>query len=246
MSEVSIELVPRSLASIGEEARLIRASFARVRTVNIPDLLRMELRSWEACAEARAHVERAIPHLRAMDFDPDRPFPLAEALREAGLDSVLVVTGDPPQDMARRVYPTTPVELITKLRQELPELRIYAGFDPYRTSIRQEVEYARAKLDAGADGLFSQPFFDLRLMQVWSELLAGCELWWGVSPVLRPQTRRYWETKNQAFFPADFEPTMKWNRRFAREALEWITRCDQNLYFMPIRAELGEYLGGIL
>jgi methylenetetrahydrofolate reductase (NADPH) len=246
VSEISIELVPRSLASIERESLLIRESFPSVRTVNIPDLLRMELRSWEACVAARAHVDRAIPHLRAMDFDPDRPFPLVERLREGGLDSVLVVTGDPPQDMARRVYPTTPVELIAKLRRELPELRIYAGFDPYRTGIRQEVEYARAKLDAGADGLFSQPFFDLRLMQVWSELLAGCELWWGVSPVLRPQTRRYWETKNQAFFPADFEPTMKWSRRFARQALEWVTRCDHNLYFMPIRAELGEYLGGIL
>ncbi len=246
MSRISIELVPRSVESIEADVALLCERFPGIDTVNIPDLMRMELRSWDACALARRRLARAIPHLRSMDFDPDRPLPLTEVLRNGGIDEVLVVTGDPPQDMARRVYPTTPIDLIARLKREMPELVVYAGFDPYRSGIREEIEYVRAKLDAGADALFSQPFFDLRLMQVWAELLAGCEVYWGVSPVMTPRQRRWWETKNHAVFPADFEPGPKWNQRFARAALDWARSRGANLYFMPIRTSLGDYLGAIL
>ncbi len=246
MAEISIELVPRSTESVEAEVAAVCEHFPRVRTVNVPDLLRFELRSWQACALARARLPRAIPHLRAMDFDRDRPFPLADEFREHDLAELLIVTGDSPQDMSHRVYPTSVLDLIGLVKQALPDVRIYAGFDPYRSGVRAELEYAEAKLEAGACGLFSQPFFDLRLMDVWSERLSGCELYWGVSPVTRPRQRRWWETKNRAVFPADFEPTLKWNRRFAREALEWAERRDTNLYYMPIRTGLVEYLDGIL
>lgn len=246
MTRISIELVPRSAESIEADVAQVREHFPSIDTVNIPDLLRMDLRSWDACGIARAALPHAIPHLRSMDFHPDRPFSLAETLTQRGIDELLVVTGDPPQDMAHRVYPTTPPELIAQIKRELPHAVVYAGFDPYRSGIRRELEYVQAKLDAGADGLFSQPFFDLRLMGVWCDLLAGCRIYWGISPVVRARQRRWWETKNQAFFPADFEPTLKWNRRFAREALDWARGRGTNLYFMPIRIGLDEYLDGII
>lgn len=246
MSEISIELVPRSADSIRTELELIRAQLPGVHTVNIPDLLRMDLRSWEACALARPQMGRAIPHLRSMDFPEDRPLALAGFLREHGLDEVLVISGDPPQDMAHQVYPTSPMDLIAKLGRELPDVKVFAGFDPYRSGSRRELDYVKAKLDAGARGFFSQPFFDLRLMDVWADLMTGCEIYWGISPVVSARQRRWWETKNQAFFPAGFEPTLKWNRRFAREALEWARARGTHLYFMPIRTGLLDYLGGVL
>ena len=246
MAQISIELVPRSTESIEAEVAEVCEHFPRVRTVNIPDLMRFELRSWQACALARARLPRAIPHLRAMDFDRDREFPLADYFRAHDFSELLIVTGDPPQDMSHPVYPTTVIELIGVVKRALPDVRIYAAFDPYRSGMRQELEYAEAKLEAGACGLFSQPFFDLRLMDVWSELLP-CELYWGVSPVTRPRQRLWWETKNHAVFPADFEPTLEWNRRFARRGPRLgATSHDQNLYFMPIRAGLVDYLDGIL
>ena len=246
MTDVSIELVPRSAASLDAELAVLRERFPRVATVNVPDLLRFSLRSWEACAQARRCVSRAIPHLRAMDFAPDRPFALGEKLAQAGIDSVLVVTGDPPQDLAHRVHPTTPVELIRRIKREAPGLHVYAALDPYRAGVRDELAYARAKLDAGADGLFSQPLFDARLLDVWSEQLAGIEVWWGVTPVVGARTRAYWERKNRAFFPARFEPTLAWSRSFAAEALAWARAHDAHLYFMPIRTDLLEWLDGIL
>jgi len=59
-----------------------------------------------------------------------------------------------------------PPELIRRIKREAPELTVYAGFDPYRSGVQAELEYAHAKLAAGADGLFSQPLFDERLLDV--------------------------------------------------------------------------------
>ena len=246
MTRISIELVPRSIASLDAELAAIAAQFPAVRTVNVPDLLRFPLRSWDACAHARNAIERAIPHLRAMDFPPDAPFALREKLAAARLDTVLVVTGDPPQDLGHRVYPTDPVALIRRIKREAPELTVYAGFDPYRSGVRAERDSIAAKLDAGADGFLSQPFFDLRLLDVWAELLEGPCVYWGVSPVLSARTRSYWETKNRAFFPRDFAPTLEWNRDFAARVLAWARAARRNLYFMPIRVDLVTWLGGIL
>jgi methylenetetrahydrofolate reductase (NADPH) len=225
---------------------VVREHFLGVRTVNIPDLLRFPLRSWEACRHSLRQLPHAIPHLRAMDFDAEKLFALAETPAAAGIREVLVVAGDPPPDLSHRVYPTRPVELIRRIKRDAPWLGVFAGFDPYRRGARQELDYASQKLDAGADALFSQPFFDLRLMEVWSELLAGVSVWWGVSPALSDRTRGYWETKNGAFFPADFEPTLAWNRDFAARALAWVRARAAHAYFMPIRADLARWLGGIL
>ena len=246
MTRISIELVPRSPASLDAELSVLHERFPSIDTVNVPDLLRFPLRSWEACAQARRSLRHAIPHLRAMDFAPDAAFPLREKLAASGIDSVLVVSGDPPQDLAHRVHPTGPVELIRRIKREAPELCVYAGFDPYRSGVRSELDYVRAKLDAGADGLFSQPLFDRRLLDVWAEQLAGLELWWGVTPVVGSRTRSYWETKNHAFFPADFEPTLAWSRAFAARALAWASERGANLYFMPIRVDLASWLEGVL
>jgi len=246
VSRLSVELVPRSIESLEGDLRELRQQFPTLDTVNIPDLLRFPLRSWDACRVARRFVPHAIPHLRSMDFPPEKPFPLLDLFTEAGIDSVLVVAGDPPQSPAHPVYPVRPIEWIRRLKSEAPDLRVYAAFDPYRAGMHAELESARAKLDAGADGLFSQPFFDVRLLDVWAESLAGCSVWWGFSPVLSAATRRYWETKNQAVFPAGFAPTLDWNRRFAGEALRWVRERDADAYFMPIRVGVVDWLGGLL
>jgi len=246
VTRLSIELVPRSPASVEAELATIAARFPGVDTVNIPDLLRFELRSWEACGHARRRLPRAIPHLRAMDFAPDRLEPLLAALESHRLGEVLVVRGDPPQEPGRRVYPTRSHELIEALKRARPELTVYAALDPYRTGLRDELELAQRKRDAGADGFFSQPFFDLRLLGVWADLLGGATVYWGVTPVSGERSRRYWETKNRAVFPADFEPTLVWSRELASRALAFARERDAHLYFMPIRVELVEWLGDVL
>ena len=144
MTRVSLELVPRSRASLDADLAAIAAQFPSVDTVNIPDLLRFELRSWEACGHARRKLPRAIPHLRAMDFAPERVEPLLAELAAHGLGEVLVVRGDPPQEPGRRVFPTRSHELIEALKRARPELTVYAALDPYRASLRDELDWRSA------------------------------------------------------------------------------------------------------
>lgn len=246
LMRVSVELVPRSEADLASQLDEVRCALPAVDTVNIPDVLRFPLRSWHGCAQAKATVAHAIPHLRAMDVDLARPFALADFLRRHHIREVLVVAGDAPTDMAHTVYGSSSLEVIRKLTRECPELTVYAALDPYRQSFRRERDYALQKLDAGAAGLFTQPFFDLRLMEVYAELLDGVELFWGVTSVTSERSARYWRTRNQAVFPAAFEATLAWNRQLAREALAFARARGDNIYFMPIRASVTDYLGGIV
>jgi len=245
-SVISIELVPRSEASIARDLEVLRRSFPATRMVNIPDLLRFDLRSWEACTTAIANLDRALPHLRAMDFPLKAAGELASRLRALGLSEALIVRGDAPQDLARPVHPTTSAELIRALKEVDPDFRLYAVFDPYRHGLRSELDDVKDKIEAGAAGLFTQPFFDLEFMKVCADLLPDVEVFWGLAPVLTEGNRRYWEVKNRAFFPSRFESSLEWNRAFAAECIEWAAASESNLYFMPIRLGLEEYLGGLI
>lgn len=242
---ISIELVPRNETDLRAQLAEV-ADLPRVDTVNIPDIIRFPLRSWQSCGVARECVGRVIPHLRAIDVDLARPLPAAAELGQNGVSEALVVAGDVPADMSHRVYATGSIELIRKMRREHPQIRLYAAFDPYRQGFRAERAYATQKLEAGAVGLFTQPFFDVRLMEVFAEQLAGIEVFWGVTSVISRRSQRYWQTRNQAIFPADFEPTLEWNRKLAKDALAFVEMHGGNIYFMPIRAGIGEYLSGVL
>jgi methylenetetrahydrofolate reductase (NADPH) len=246
VTRISIELVPRSPESLEGDLEILHEDFKAVQMVNIPDILRYELRSWGACRQAKRTVPCAVPHLRAMDFDLDAPDSLKEVLSQGDLGEVRVVQGDPPQDLAHRVFPTKSVDLIRAIKSLNPQVKVYAAIDPYRNSFRQEMVYIEAKVDAGADGFFTQPFFDMGLMAVWADLLRGANVFWGISPVTSERTQRYWETKNNAIFPGSFKPTLEWNRQFAKEVLAWVKSRNTNIYFMPIRLDLIRYLGGIL
>jgi methylenetetrahydrofolate reductase (NADPH) len=246
MKPISIELVPRSSESLETDLRLLREQFPSVQMVNIPDLLRFDVHSWDACQLARQSLPRAIPHVRAMDFSLKATEKLCAILTERGHDEVLIVRGDSPQDMSRTVHPTSSADLIRALREVAPGIRAYAALDPYRGGLKAELDVAKEKLEAGAVGFFSQPMFDMRMIEVWLDQLPGVEVYWGVSPVIKASTRRYWEVKNQAFFPRSFVPTLEWNREFARRCIDWTREHDQGLYFMPIRVDIASYLEGLL
>lgn len=245
MTDISLELVPRSEASLRKELELVRAKFPAIDRINIPDILRFDLRSWHGCDIAGEYVARTIPHLRAIDFNPDVPLPILSQLKQQHIEAVLIINGDPPQEMKHTYYRTSTLEMIRRLKREAPELSIYAGIDPYRSGIKEEIDYVHAKQDAGADAFFTQPFFDLRLMDIYQSFLPDVTVYWGVSPVLTDGSRSYWENRNHAIFPGDFVPTLEWNCSFARKTLAFAREHHGNVYFMPIRTDLASYLEGI-
>lgn len=243
---ISVELVPRSAEAICDELALLRTHFGdAIHIINVPELLRYELHSWEGAKLAQQVFPGAMPHIRAIDIDLDKPLPMADFLLEHKIGEVLVIQGDPPQDMARKIYPTETVDVIWKFKKELPNVKVYAGIDPYRGSMRQEEYRTKRKLQAGADGFFTQPFFDLRYLELYAELLEGKEVYWGVSPVMSQRSVNYWETKNSAIFPRSFAPTLEWNIAFARSVRRAVAQMDANIYFMPIKTNLIPYLTGV-
>lgn len=246
MTEISIELVPRSATSLRKELELVHQHFPAIQRINIPDILRFDMHSWDGCSIAGEYFPKTIPHLRAIDFNPDAPLHIIEDITRKEVEAVLVITGDPPQDMSHKCYRTSCLEMIRRLKRELPQLRVFAGMDPYRSGIKEEIDYVLAKRDAGAEAFFTQPFFDLRLMEIYQGFLSEFNIFWGVSPVLTENSRNYWENKNNAVFPPDFVPTLEWNRSFARQALQFAISHNGNLYFMPIRTNIADYLDGIL
>lgn len=135
--------------------------------------------------------------------------------------------------------------MIAKIKKDYPHIKVYSAIDPYRSSMDEEYEYAQKKLEAGADGFFTQPFFDLSLMEQYSDMLKGSEIFWGVSPVVSDKSQKYWETRNHVVFPADFQPTLEWNIDFARQALAFTKKTNSHIYFMPIKVDLQAYFDGI-
>ncbi|MBF0447779.1 MAG: methylenetetrahydrofolate reductase [Magnetococcales bacterium] len=245
-TQISIELVPRDEESLKQELELIRQLFPSVGLINIPDLTRFDIRSWTGCAIAKNHFSTTIPHIRAIDIDPDRPLPMKAQLQAHKIGQVLVVTGDPHTDDNVPQYPVNAVDIIKKFKEEMPEIKVYAGIDQYRSGFQKEMHYLLEKEEAGADGFFTQPFFDRRFMEIYGEILKGRKVFWGVSPVISEKSKAYWEKRNNVVFPEAFKPTLEWNRTFAQSALQFAQKTGTDIYFMPIRIDLAHYLQGIL
>lgn len=246
MKRITVELVPRSEEELRAELGLLKEERFRIDRINIPDLLRLELRSWEGAVVARDFYPTVMPHIRAMDIDLSQPLPMGAYLKEHKIREVLVVEGDPPQDMNHTVYPTVTTDVIRKIREELPGVRVYAGIDQYRGSMQQELYRVRRKLQAGASGFFTQPFFDMRYLEMYADMLEGLDVHWGVTPVLSERSKGYWEGKNHVIFPKSFEPTLEWSVDFARKVLGFAQRNGNCMYLMPIKSNVKEYLSGIL
>ncbi|MBR2143590.1 methylenetetrahydrofolate reductase [Anaerovibrio sp.] len=246
MGRISVELVPRNEDELREDLKITRDCVRGVDVINIPDLLRLDIRSWEGAAIAQEYFSAVMPHVRAIDVDLTKPLSMRPELRRSGITEVLVIEGDPPQDMNHKFYPTVTTDVIQKFHQEMPEVKVYAGIDQYRGSMRQEMYRIQRKLQAGAVGFFTQPFFDMRLMEMYADMLDGQNVYWGVSPVMSERSQSYWELKNNVVFPKDFKPTLDWSIEFSRRALEFVNKRGANLYLMPIKSNLKAYLQGVL
>jgi methylenetetrahydrofolate reductase (NADPH) len=243
---ISVELVPREKDQVLADATTVREVMPQANAFNIPDLLRFPLRSWDACALVSRLLPAAIPHIRAIDIAPGEEVPVAQRVIDAGLSEVLVIQGDPPHDLSHRAYPHTSEEIIRRFKRHHPTLKVFAGFDPYRQSFQDELKTVGRKIDAGADGFFTQPIFDIRLLEICAEMLRGLDVFWGIAPVVGERAKAYWETTNKIVFPTGFAPTLEWNRSFAFSAIKSIRGFGANAYFMPIRVNLTDYLRGLL
>ena len=246
MGRISLELVPRGEESFSKELETVRDMFPRIDTLNIPDILKFDMRVPESCRVAEKYFTDVIPHIRAVSVDRGDNAPCSELFETSRIREVLVILGDNSEIISKSKDPCDTADFIRKLKKTRPEIKVYAGIDQWRSSFKEEMEYVKKKLDAGADGFFTQPFFDVAHLELWAKAMKDAEVFWGLAPVVRESSRHYWETKNMVTFPASFECTMKWNQDLAKRVLA--LSCDKNfhVYFCPITVDFVEYLKGIL
>ena len=240
-----LELVPNSIDEIIRDAETYLEQFPQLSGVNIPDILRIPVRSFEAVEVLLKRNIMAIPHIRSMDNPIEESLVIIEHLVSLGLTHVLIVSGDKPLDVNHKIYPVTPPELIKKIREKFPYLKVYGGLDPYRSDLEKELHYCNEKISSGANGTFTQPFFDAELAKKFGNSLGNTELFFGVSPVLTASSKKYWETKNNVVFNQNFETTLAYNCSISKSILDVAKSLNQHAYIMPIRAPIGDYLKGI-
>ena len=245
---ISVELVPRDEESLRHELAETARYGQKVNAINIPDLLRYDMRSWQGAKIARDFFANVIPHIRAMDIDLNKPLPMKNYLDKYNIPAILVIEGDPPQNMRHETFPTVSTDVIRRFREEMPNITIYAGIDQYRGSLKDEYTRMIRKKQAGATGFFSQPFFSLDFARIYADMVhsLNAEMFWGISPVLGMASQSYWERKNNVIFPQNFAPTMEWNVAFAREMMDFARQDNANVYIMPIKTEVDDYLSQIL
>lgn len=237
---LSFEIVPRSLKAFVEQYAFVQKLNNGINVINVPDIQRFDIRSWELASHVDRQRYRFIPHFRAIDFRITSG-ELYRIIEQYQLDNVLLVSGDPPEGLKRAFYNTDVVDLIRAVRQRFPRLNIYAGFDPHRQGLQAECEYIQRKADAGATGFFSQPFYDLRLIDIYAEHMAGLDTYVGISPITSLASQHYWEVKNKVKFPQSFRPDYDWNVAFANQVIAMALPAGLNIYFMPIRIDLEKY-----
>ena len=242
--KVSFEIVPRNAQAFEQQYHFASSLGETIQYINVPDIQRFDIRSWECHDRIERDKHRFVPHFRAIDFDikEGRIFQIIETHQ---LNHVLLVTGDPPDGLNRIFYNTSVVDLIREIKKRFPAITVYAGFDPHRSGVQDECLYIQRKVDAGVDGFFSQPFYDIRMVEIYLEQMQGLETFIGLSPVTSEASRHYWEVKNKVRFPASFRPDYEWNIAFANQAIHIARQTRNHIYFMPIRTDLERYFAGI-
>lgn len=238
-----IELVPRDLTQLKNEAVDLLSKFSILDGVNIPDVARLDIRSYEAAQTLLSEGVFVVPHIRSNDYSISDHIDIIGELVSKGLHSLLIVSGD--KIDGRPSFEVTPVQLTEQLKHVFPALTIYGAIDPYRQAIQDELAYCRQKLEAGMHGFFTQPFFDPHLAHMYLDLLRDTTVYLGISPVTTDASKRYWEVRNKVPFPSTFQPTLSYNAKLAHTLINLTKSYSQHTYLMPIKISPQDYLNAI-
>lgn len=238
----SFEIVPRNHQAFDEQYHFVSTLGESISMINVPDIQRFDIRSWEIGKKIDRCKHHFVPHFRAIDFSLESG-DIFRIIEENALDHVLLVSGDPPEGIQRKFHNTSVIDLIKAVKQRFPQITVHAGFDSHRNGIQDECLYIQRKIDAGASSFFSQPFYDLRMVEIYAEHIQDVEIYMGLSPITTSSSMNYWELKNKVKFPASFKPELEWNINFSNKVIAMARDVGFNIYFMPIKINLEDYFG---
>jgi methylenetetrahydrofolate reductase (NADPH) len=115
----------------------------------------------------------AMAHFTCVNATTDELRRTLDAMRDAGIENVLALRGDPPQGQERWTKTEGGLEysreLVELIAADYPELAIGAACFPethiHATDAESDLRYLKEKVDAGAKFLITQLFFDNRVFE---------------------------------------------------------------------------------
>ena len=111
-----------------------------------------------------------VAHLTCVGHDRDEIGNIVQKYQDAGVENVLALRGDIPEDQETEEVPQNGFEhaadLVAFLKENFPNISVgAAGFvegHPGTPNRLKEIEYMKRKIDAGAEYIVTQLFFDNR------------------------------------------------------------------------------------
>lgn len=111
-----------------------------------------------------------VSHLTCVGSSRTEMHNILEKYQEAGIENILALRGDPPKGEEDFVHPQDgfayAADLVAYIKKHFPEMCVgVAGFPeghPSTPNRLQEIDYLKEKVDAGADYIVSQLFFENR------------------------------------------------------------------------------------
>lgn len=122
-----------------------------------------------------------IPHLTCIGHARGEIRTILERYAEAGVSNILALRGDPPRDGASLPPGDFPhaIDLVREIRAAGEALGVPGGFGigvagfpeghPETPNTLRQIDHLKAKVEAGADWICSQMFFDNRAFLDWCE-----------------------------------------------------------------------------
>ena len=157
-----------------------------------------------------------VSHLTCVGSTKDEIKSILDTYAESGIENILALRGDPPKGKAFEPVPGGfgyAAELVAFIRKHYPQMGIgVAGYPeghPETPNRLLEMDYLKAKVDAGADYVCTQLFFDNHAFYDFSERceLAGIRvpIVAGIAPVTSVKLmERMAEVSAGTLFPARF------------------------------------------
>ncbi|NOR71523.1 MAG: methylenetetrahydrofolate reductase, partial [Methylomarinum sp.] len=112
----SFEIVPRTYQAFEEQYQFVSTLGESISMINVPDIQRFDIRSWDTGKKVDRSKHQFVPHFRASDFSLESG-DIFRIIEENELDHVLLVSGDPPEGIKREFHNTSVLDLIRVVKQ---------------------------------------------------------------------------------------------------------------------------------
>lgn len=191
-----------------------------------------------------------VAHLTCVGHTKDEIGEILQKYKDSGVENILALRGDPPQDEDVPVIPKGGCEyaadLVSFIKKNFPHMGVgVAGFvegHPESINRLKEIDYLKQKVDAGADYIVTQLFFDNRDFYDYCERcqLAGINvpIIAGIMPITSYKNlHRMADLASRARFPAPLLRSLGWaeGKEYIRNVgIHWATEQVRDLLYNQV------------